>query len=230
MGAHSHSEGQAIANGDERSMIDSIVVTNTQLMSSKLVVVSPERIYFSDPSPEVAEQLAHAIETGAKPADLLASGSKTIELAKLKDVKAQRDTTELEIRWKGMIGSVSSQTLSFDDPTRRDAILDAIEIQLLPRVQRQEKQFGRVRASLFPLVGIAITGGLGWNAYGVAAKAAAGTPVQMRGGKARALVWLAEALGRGGVIVVVGVLLAIFIGVLVMRIRKPPFIVKLIAG
>jgi hypothetical protein len=204
------------------------VFTGEDELFDRLLVVSDDAAYVSNPDKEKLADIASKIREGS-PIKSVVPDADEIRYAAVSSIKANRFRDDLNI-YHQQVGKTRMRNITFKDAARRDAALQALERRLAPRFTRAEVQYGVVRAALAPLLTTSALAALTYVSYMAAGGVAAGEAVDIHGrGRAskRMFAWALELLGPTGVAVVGGLIVLGCIGWLVARVKKPPLMVTL---
>ena len=204
------------------------VFTGENELFDRLLVVSDDAVYVSNPDKEKVAGIASKIREGT-PVNSVVPDADAIRYAAVSSVKANRFRDDLNI-YHQQAGKTRMLNITFKDAAHRDAALQALERRLAPRFTKAEVQYGVVRAALVPLLTTAALAALTYVSYMAAGGVAAGEAVDIHGrarAQKRMFAWALEILGPTGVAVVGGLIVLGCIGWLVVRVKKPPLMVTL---
>ena len=204
------------------------VFTGENELFDRLLVVSDDAVYVSNPDKEKVAGIASKIREGT-PVNSVVPDADAIRYAAVSSVKANRFRDDLNI-YHQQAGKTRMRNITFKDAAHRDAALQALERRLAPRFTKAEVQYGVVRAALVPLLTTAALAALTYVSYMAAGGVAAGEAVDIHGrarAQKRMFAWALEILGPTGVAVVGGLIVLGCIGWLVVRVKKPPLMVTL---
>jgi len=204
------------------------VFTGENELFDRLLVVSDDAVYVSNPDKEKVAGIASKIREGT-PVNSVVPDADAIRYAAVSSVKANRFRDDLNI-YHQQAGKTRMRNITFKDAAHRDTALQALERRLAPRFTKAEVQYGVVRAALVPLLTTAALAALTYVSYMAAGGVAAGEAVDIHGrarAQKRMFAWALEILGPTGVAVVGGLIVLGCIGWLVVRVKKPPLMVTL---
>ena len=155
------------------------VFTGENELFDRLLVVSDDAVYVSNPDKEKVAGIASKIREGT-PVNSVVPDADAIRYAAVSSVKANRFRDDLNI-YHQQAGKTRMRNITFKDAAHRDTALQALERRLAPRFTKAEVQYGVVRAALVPLLTTAALAALTYVSYMAAGGVAAGEAVDIHG-------------------------------------------------
>jgi len=194
--------------------------------STKLIAVSDEAVYAEELKNAAALQQAQRLAAGESPTQVFGDKATHITLRSLKKVQLSTADDDIDFSIEGGKDD-KTESLSIEDAGIRQQVFEAIEVALQGRFKRYEDSYSKARAGFASLATFTALLFGTKIAYGAAVAIRAAEEIEITGrkkGMKQMAVWALDLLGPWGVSILGGLLCALALYTLVLRIQAPPML------
>jgi len=196
--------------------------------TNRVVVLSEDAVYSAHPSKKQMPAISAALEEGQHVASVVKDDVTAVPIGAISMVEYDRTGDDIEIEY-ALGREKKTESIWFSSAEQRDDFAAQLA-ERLTDFTSETKVYGPVRAAVGPIGFGAVVAFFTWVLHGAAVALAGGADVDVSGRRAglkRLVMGIVELIGPTGVLVVGGLLLALTVAVLVMRIKEPPIMVKM---
>jgi hypothetical protein len=189
----------------------------------KVVVLDEEAVYTANPKEARIPDVEQRLEAGETAAMVLKDDVTVVPLGAILKVSWNQHDHDIDIVYKPG-KEKEDKNIAFAGPEERNAFAAELA-ECLTGFDSKVVPYGKVRAALGPLGFGGLTAFFTWVLYLAAGDIAEGREAEFSGRNAavkRILFWGMDVIGPTGVLVVGGIVMALTIAALVMRVKTPP--------